>query len=66
MADAHEEELSVAADDVFDAVTKGDRKAFASALHSYVQLCDAGGSDDYGKGNKDGIDILLAGPSKKR
>lgn len=37
-----DDELKIAADDVFDALTKGDRAAFASALHSYVQLCDQG------------------------
>ncbi len=43
-----DEELRVAADDVFDAIQKGDRDSFASALHSYCRLCDM--DDDKGNG----------------
>lgn len=33
--------LESAADAVFDAIKKGDRKAFGEALHTYVSQCKA-------------------------
>lgn len=36
-----DEGVSAAADEVFDALKSGDRKAFASSLKAFVSMCDS-------------------------